>query len=330
MNTKNFFGLGTFRLFLALCVAFSHLWENMLPGPAAFSVWGFFVLSGFLMTLILTKKYGTNSDGLKKYAFNRFLRIYPSYVIACIIGVIVLLYYSKKGLNTTILNPAFNMPNTMGQWVSNIFMVPFGAQNHLVPVAHALFVEVWAYMLMPFTARSKSAAWLGLILTFLLNCQIGFGSATFATRYSDFSTSIIGFFVGSLACHYFDQLKRFCMPKVSVVVWCLHAMSWWVYDPYPWTHGIYISLIISAWVVISLFPLKVHAVDKVMGDLSYLVYLLHTTLGMCVYLYFNSRSLIFCIVSCIVTIILSVILIYGFERPLQKKFKIKTSMQKNS
>lgn len=315
-------GLGTFRLFLALCVAFSHLWEDMLPGPAAYSVWGFFVLSGFLMTLILTRKYGTDCQGIKNYAFNRFLRIYPSYFVACVFGAIVLLVYNGNNMDTTVLNPAFTMPDSFGQWFGNVFMIPFGTHKELVPVAHALYVEVWAYMLMPFAARSKTAAWLGLIIVFLLNYQIGFSVETFASRYSEFSSSILGFFVGSLCLHYFDSLKRFAMPALSVTVWCLHAMIWWYYDPYPWTVGLYFSLIVSGWVVISLFPIKVGALDKIMGDLSYLVYLIHTTIGMCVFTLFGTRSITFCVVAVAITFIVSLLMIYTIEHPLQRKFKI--------
>lgn len=322
ISTKYKLALGTFRLFLALCVAFSHLWEDMLPGPAAYAVWGFFVLSGFLMTLILTKKYGTSKQGIKNYAFNRFLRIYPSYFVASIAGFIVLMIYSARGWDTTCLNPAFIMPSTVSQWLGNIIMNPFGTYQELVPVAHALYVEVWAYMLMPFAARSKTAAWLGLIIVFLLNCQIGFHYDTFAPRYSDFSSSILGFFVGSLCLHYFDRLRKFSMPMLSVVVWCIHAMIWWFYDLWPWTHGLYVSLLISAWVVISLFPIKVGETDKLLGDMSYLVYLIHTTVGMCVFNIFGCRSLNFCLLSVAITFLVSIIMIYAIERPLQNRFKI--------
>ena len=52
----NIFGLGAFRLMLALFVAVSHLYSEMIHGPAAYAVWGFYLLSGYLMTLILNEK----------------------------------------------------------------------------------------------------------------------------------------------------------------------------------------------------------------------------------------------------------------------------------
>jgi peptidoglycan/LPS O-acetylase OafA/YrhL len=74
-------GLGTWRFFLAAVVAISHLWAGMIDGPAAYAVWGFFVLSGYLMTLVLTTKYGTAPAGLRQFATNRLLRIYPSFIV---------------------------------------------------------------------------------------------------------------------------------------------------------------------------------------------------------------------------------------------------------
>lgn len=314
-------GLGTFRFFLAFLVAISHLWEDMLQGPAAYSVWGFFVLSGFLMTLVLTKKYGLSAEGIKQYAHNRFLRIYPSYFICCIFGLIVLICLHNT--DTTILNPAFFLPIGIVDILGNLFMVPFHFEGYLVPVAGALFTEVWAYMLMPFAATHKCAAWLGLIITFTANCNYGFDVSTFSDRYALFAPAIMGFFVGSICFHYIDKLKRIAMAKLSFIVWCIHACLWLIQTSYPWKHGIYISLICSAWVVISFFSTKSNATDKLLGDMSYLVYLLHTTVGMCVYSYFGARTIGFFTITFLLTLILSYIMVVYFERPLQKRFKIK-------
>ena len=61
-----------------------------LEGWGANGVDLFFVLSGFLMTLVLTTKYGFDRTGLKAYAFNRFMRIFPLYWLAAIMGLLTL------------------------------------------------------------------------------------------------------------------------------------------------------------------------------------------------------------------------------------------------
>ena len=249
----------------------------MIHGPAAYAVWGFFVLSGFLMSLVLTKKYGFSPSGLKDYAQNRFLRIYPSYIFSVILGIGVLFVLKRYHFETTVLNPAFQRPGSLYEFISNFLMIPFAVGGLFVPVASALFVEVWAYALMPFMAYSRHAAILGFLITLAGNIQYGITPESFPIRYSGFATGLLAFSVGSLTLHYYETLKRFGMPCTSVLVWCIHGVLW-LFDPYyPWNYGLYISMFLSAWVVISLFPLKSSQLDKLLGDLSYPVYLLHTT-----------------------------------------------------
>ena len=327
MTIKFNIGLGTFRFFLAFLVAISHLWENMIGGPAAYAVWGFFVLSGFLMTLILTTKYGFTKQGIQNYAHNRILRIYPSYILGCIFGITPLLILN--GTDTTVLNPAYKMPTQFCYYVHNILMLPLPTDGLFVPVAGALFVEFWAYALMIFAAKSKSAAWLGLIITLFTNIHYGFSPDTFPERYSFFTPSICGFFVGSLCVHYYQKIKCFIYPKTSLIVWCLHAMLSLKWEGYPWTYGLYTSLVCSAWVIISLYPIKTGKADKLFGDMSYIVYLIHTTIGMCFWWNYKERSFLFFLITFIITVFISYIWVILFERPLQKRFKRNIMPRKN-
>jgi peptidoglycan/LPS O-acetylase OafA/YrhL len=86
--------MGLLRIYLALCVIVGH------SGPLAPFEWFdailavkvFFVISGFYMELVLTKKY---SDSLSFYA-NRFLRIFVPYWI-CLAFVAVVCLASRMG-----------------------------------------------------------------------------------------------------------------------------------------------------------------------------------------------------------------------------------------
>ena len=317
-------GIGTWRFFLSFLVAISHLYGHMIHGPAAYAVWGFFVLSGFLMSLVLTKKYGFSPSGLKDYAQNRFLRIYPSYIFSVILGIGVLFVLKRYHFETTVLNPAFQRPGSLYEFISNFLMIPFAVGGLFVPVASALFVEVWAYALMPFMAYSRHAAILGFLITLAGNIQYGITPESFPIRYSGFATGLLAFSVGSLTLHYYETLKRFGMPCTSVLVWCIHGVLW-LFDPYyPWNYGLYISMFLSAWVVISLFPLKSSQLDKLLGDLSYPVYLLHTTAGMCIYFFFGQRSLLFFSAAFALTVILSYGVVRLIENPLIRFKKQKT------
>jgi peptidoglycan/LPS O-acetylase OafA/YrhL len=72
--------LGIIRLLLALLVVLDHsrAFPSLeLPG-GPFAVKVFFIISGFYMTLILTKKY-TGKGSYNLFITNRFLRLYPIY-----------------------------------------------------------------------------------------------------------------------------------------------------------------------------------------------------------------------------------------------------------
>ena len=72
---------GIFRYVLALLVTFGHLKYFLQGGwnwTGLYAVFGFFVLSGYLMTRVLHRTYGYGLRGLLAYR-DRALRIYPAY-----------------------------------------------------------------------------------------------------------------------------------------------------------------------------------------------------------------------------------------------------------
>jgi peptidoglycan/LPS O-acetylase OafA/YrhL len=312
-------GLGTWRIFLALLVAISHLWAGMIDGPAAYAVWGFFVLSGYLMTLVLTTRYGTAADGIRRFVRNRILRIYPMFIVAGALGVATILALRQEGIDPERLNPQFMLPQSVWEWVGNLGMIPFLPTRGLpVPVAAALFVEVWAYMLMPLFARNRSAAILGLAVTAAANLQYGFNVASFDARYCGFATGLMPFAVGSLACHYRASLQRFVAPRLSVLLWCVHALLWLANVYWPWTYGLLVSIPLSGWVVLSLIGAESGRADKFAGDLSYPIYLLHTTVGAWFLPLFGlGRGFAFFVVAFVVTLIASWGMLVLIDRPIQ-------------
>jgi len=78
------------RLLLAVAVVCFHtgsMAEHFLIS-ADTAVHVFFIISGFYMAMILSEKYGFEVNGLKAFALNRLLRIYPTYY-AALAGVIL-------------------------------------------------------------------------------------------------------------------------------------------------------------------------------------------------------------------------------------------------
>ena len=73
--------IDVYRFILALCVVQGHLVGRGESAPwlAWQAVFSFYVLSGFLMSLILNQDYGFTASGLARFAFNRWLRLFPVY-----------------------------------------------------------------------------------------------------------------------------------------------------------------------------------------------------------------------------------------------------------
>jgi peptidoglycan/LPS O-acetylase OafA/YrhL len=287
----------------------------MIGGPAAYAVWGFYVLSGYLMTLVLIEKYGSTINGLKKYIHNRFLRIYPIYWLASILGLTALVILPKLGIVPSLLNPEFNIPHTFGDYWVNLTLIPvFQGGNLLVPVSGALATEIGAYILMPFIAFSRLAAILGLILSLIANIRLGLTidnfAVNFATRYSSFLTCYIAFTFGSLTYHLKDYFDKARLPFLSVIVWVVHSLLGIKFNLYPWMYGLYVSILLSAWVVISLIKSGGSKVDKFLGDISYPLYLFHTGVAIWLFAFFNNtRSFYFFITSFFATILVGIVML---------------------
>lgn len=315
--------LGSWRFFLAFLVAISHLWDGMIHGPAAYAVWGFFLVSGYLMTLGMRSRYADGLQGLRDYAINRFLRIYPAYYLACALGLVALLWMPHLGVNPAALNGQFVLPQHWRDWATNLGLLPiWGAGNLLVPVSSALGVEVGVYLLIPLLAKSPAVAWLGLILSSLLNWQQGIETQSFALRYSMFLTSFMAFAAGSLVAHYHQRLSRWQAPWLSSVAWLLHCAVWLRWDQWPWTWGLYFSLLLTAWVLISFADRKASALDRWLGDLSYPVYLFHTVMAVWwLGVFGHARTLGLFVAGMAGTLLLSWGVVVWLDRPLERRFK---------
>ncbi|WP_310048154.1 acyltransferase [Luteibacter sp. 3190] len=313
------FGVGAWRFLLATLVAASHLWVGMIQGYAAYAVWAFFVLSGYLMTFVVKHKYGFTRGGLRDFCYNRMLRIYPAYFVALIFGVIVIKWLAYNCVEGHELNPELSMPHGWG-WLNPLTLLPIFPRDGLpVAVSNALSVEIGAYFLIPLMARSASSAWIALIASIVATWNIGLSTATFADRYVLFLPCLMTFATGSLICHYRDTLLRFAMPKVSVFIWIFHGALWIKWDWIPWTVGLYSSMVLSAWVTISLTAFKSSKFDALLGDMSYPVYLIHTSIGALFLIQFGyGRSFTFFAYAFATTIAASWLMAVLLERPLHK------------
>lgn len=313
--------LGSWRFILAMLVAISHLWDEMIHGPAAYAVWGFFLISGFLMTVVMKTRYADGYSGLRDFAVNRFLRIYPAYYLACVVGLLSLLYAQNNGIDGVSLNGQFAIPYEWRSWATNLTIIPIWNADSalLVPVSGALGVEIAVYLLIPLMAKHPAVPTIGLILSSLINIKYGLQTEVFPVRYSSFVTAFVAFSIGSLVAHYRRNLSCMAAPAVSSILWIAHCLVWLKFDQWPWTYGLYTSLVLTAWVVISFEKQKSGVIDKWLGELSYPIYLFHSVAGLWWYGEFSQqRNFQFFSVSMVTAIIVSIGVVLFLDRPLEK------------
>lgn len=289
---------GIYRYGLAFCVAISHLWAGMIGGPAAYAVWGFYCLSGYLMTLVLNEKYGFSSRGLCRFAANRALRIYPAYFVVCI-GMFILFYF-KPGTAARFL-PQLQMPATArGWWFSFTLLTPLGG-GELLHGSSALRVELWFYVAMALgLARNRwvTTTWFAGSVAYTI--WLLANGTPFVDRYVYIPSCSLAFSLGSLIYHIRERLPVIKTPWAAVsaaAIWWLHVWFTQNIPGGPAFLGLYSSLIFSAFAMVTLMrldpkalPLWMVKTDRFLGNLSYPIYLCHWAVGIVVIGLFHGKS----------------------------------------
>jgi peptidoglycan/LPS O-acetylase OafA/YrhL len=297
--------LDVYRFFLALAVVQGHLSEFALPWLAWQSVFGFYVLSGFLMTLILNENYGFGPFGFFRFWVNRFLRLLPSYYLI----LAITLLYIVLGTPLDQLNGALRSPTTAAGWFNNLTI--FGltgivgtdaAAARLVPTAWSLSIELVCYFLLAVYFAKSTRRLFALflfgatvtIIHFVRVCTLpvpaDFG---FQDHYVVWQAGLIPFALGGLTYHYRHIFK----PSLLVVtalfaLLLLNALLGAVSDFHRYVSGLYISMMINAVLVPTLFRGASSAPwQATLGRMAYPVFISHWLVGTLVFLAFDVRPM---------------------------------------
>jgi peptidoglycan/LPS O-acetylase OafA/YrhL len=148
--------MGSLRFVLALSVAGAHAagffgisaaW--ILPGSRAVQI--FYIISGFLMAMILNGKYADTPRGNWTFYSNRLAKIFAPYLVILALTVVVcLLSYAVSG-NALLLNSWFAHAGTMtfATWafavLTNLFIVGQESAFLLVYRAGSLVYSLQAF-----------------------------------------------------------------------------------------------------------------------------------------------------------------------------------------
>lgn len=296
---------GLFRFCLALAVVWEHTVAH--NGVGRYAVCGFFALSGYLMTLIMQKRYGYEAAGQKAFLQNRLLRIYPTYWVVLVgcVGAIALLGES--------FDPFYKMtlPGNLVGWEFNtLLLVRDEAVNY---AAWSLTVELFWYLAICLgisRTRGLTQGWVGASLVYAGYHALSGG--LFDDFYFSISGASLPFALGSLMFWKFGRFTKWVgWAMAAVVVNFLFAIN-------PLGPSFYINTVLMAWLVGCLAQLSPKRWDSEIGRFTYPLYLLHWPVAVFLVkleLEPGPRLLILCLALCLP---LSWLLVRYVERPLER------------
>jgi peptidoglycan/LPS O-acetylase OafA/YrhL len=164
--------MGILRLVLAMLVVLGHMDINFLGLHLAVSaVVVFYILAGHVVAKLWSRQEELAfTERVSWFYRDRFLRIYPLYMLALTMSV-GLWWLGAKSIFLAA-NPSF------WSWLSNILIVPLnfymftgGNDFMLVPPAWSLGAEIQFYILLPLLLSNRYVAWVFSLVTF--GCYLG-------------------------------------------------------------------------------------------------------------------------------------------------------------
>lgn len=286
--------LGTLRLILAYCVLVAHLspqdWQMTHLGR--FAVFGFYILSGFLITRVLHEQYRFDFG---PFWANRILRLFPLYYM--VLGITLLCIMLLPPSFAMLRSEFWNVPNASAlDWVNAFLVIPQGfyLEDELrfapVPVMWSVAVELVCYlMLWTFVARSVFKAFaVFLAAGFYHLTVVGMtGSGAWVLIYYPFWAALLPFAAGALI-HFANRritLTGLTFPATALslggAVWLtLLGLSCLVK---PWSADAVLGLFYASTAALAVLVFMLTAtrvrlpgrLDKALGDLAYPVFLGH-------------------------------------------------------
>ncbi|MEI6544868.1 MAG: acyltransferase, partial [Methylococcales bacterium] len=139
--------MGVYRLFLAALVAVSHAGIRFYSyNPGVIAVVSFYILSGYVMSMLIEKYYKQPST-ITTFYLDRAARLFPQFIFYMLITS-VLIYFFKVDF-------PFTSKLTFSKWLLNLFILPQGFfmfwadQALVIPQAWSLGLEITFYLVIP-------------------------------------------------------------------------------------------------------------------------------------------------------------------------------------
>ncbi len=305
--------LGIIRFFLASCVILFHL-SAKTPGLGLYAVNCFYVISGYLITLILNRTYKFK---FTPFAINRFLRLFPTYWFACITGIICIYLVNSP----TTFHPSYGFHFSFKEIISNVLLIPWafvsdniiispfqtftvpeilnfnGYMFRAVTSSWSVAVEIVCYFfLWLFVAKGPKRTIFIIIVSSAYHWYSLGHSENINTTYSSFLAAMLPFSIGSFG--YFISAfienknpnagKAFGHQIIFFLIFIFAFLINWLIG---WFEGknlaslyYYLNNIIALFGVVSLHATKLpdyfKKTGRLLGDMSYPIFLCQFFFGL--------------------------------------------------
>lgn len=322
------------RFVMASIVLQTHIWPLGAPWLGWQSVFGFYTLSGFLMTRVLHVRYGFGPRSFVAFAANRFLRLWPAYLI-----VVLLTVAATALLDIRFIFQNGRLPSTLSEWAVNLTilgLVGFDFERALsiprfVITGWSLSIELFCYILLAVffaknTIRLAVLGFIGIVanVASLVLCRdaIEYGPYCVQNRYGVLQAGFIPFAIGGLLYFHAKRLHKLSWSlilAVGLVFLCLELLVAFFpvlqFTMAPFLGCVAIGLIILASMS---HPVNLPASDF-FGRASYHLFIAQWTIAAVLIsgLNFTMRSLTLCIATLLVSVFLSGLLV-PIEHSIEK------------
>ncbi len=304
--------MGILRLFFALSVLLGHIQFDCLISPT-YAVLGFYMISGFYMSMILNEKYDTPLLNITFYK-RRFMRLLPTYWLIGIISFIIALCFYHKDQSNLLFFDFKNFPTNSSvlTWLfiifSNFFIwgqdlalfLAISPENGspyfsalsfaetypalrymLIPVAWSVSTEFTFYLIAPYILRNKQKLILFLfIVSILSNFYTNYcGLNNSNWRFRFFPSVLFLFLTGYYAYLIYRKLLQHHInlhKKNLITISILSLMTIILNIDISFTFNVFILILFGIIMIPILFvSYKNEKTDRVIGEMSYPLYLIH-------------------------------------------------------
>jgi len=274
---------GITRFILAMLVISFHLSPNAFFG--SFAVGAFFMLSGYWISMMYTKKYLLKAHTLQVFYTSRIWRIFPVFLICTCLMLISQLLSHADWLVAQV--QALVLDKQIRFYFSNFFILSYSTTGYqLLAPAWSLDIEMQFYLLFPLLAYlvGLNRKWL-LYLTPLVFLIALYGNVTNVFWITQTLAKYLFLFMLGMIAYYYQLKPNKSIERVANIGLLLLVLSQYLIpglgqyyrvEHSPYYEGLTFAMLI---LVIPLLLRSVHTEtsvrDRFWGEMSFLIYLVH-------------------------------------------------------